>query len=109
MEMLSSCICSTLVSVCAMRGIPLGRAGSVRKGLYILPHSFLLSSKLRYVVHVEGRTCLRAEYFTYTYRESGSNLVFVARQTRMLEPGVVSYTVSVFISNLLRILFTYYV
>ena len=43
---------------------------SVSKGLDILPHSFLLSSKLRYVlytlvVQVEGRTCLRAEYFTY--------------------------------------------
>ena len=42
----------------------------MRKGLDILPHSSLLSSKLRYiyttlVVHVDGRTCIRAEYFTY--------------------------------------------
>ena len=43
----------------------------MREGLDILPYSFLLSSKLRYattlVVHVEGQTCLRAEYFTLHY------------------------------------------
>ena len=66
--MLSSCICSTLVCMCNER-YSHRVTGSVRKGLHILPHSFLLSSKLRWctalVVHVEGRTCLRAEYFTY--------------------------------------------
>ena len=45
--------------------------GSVRKELDILPHSFLLSSKLKIcttlVVHVEGWTCLQAECFTYIH------------------------------------------
>ena len=45
MGMLSSCICSTLVSVYAMK-YSHRAIGSVRKGLDI-PHSFVLSSKLR--------------------------------------------------------------
>ena len=40
----------TLVSLCAMKGIPNGHWLS-EEGLDILPHSFLLSSKLRYVLH----------------------------------------------------------
>ena len=49
--MLSRCICSTLVFVCAMKGIPIGSLTQWGKDLtYILSHSFLLSSKLRYVL-----------------------------------------------------------
>ena len=67
--MLSSCICSTLVSVCAMNGIP---TGSVRKGLdilyYLTPFICLVNEiGTTLVVQVEGRTCLRAEYFTYIH------------------------------------------
>ena len=44
--MLSSCICSTLVSVCAMKGIPIRATGSVRKALDILPHLVVVFAAL---------------------------------------------------------------
>ena len=52
MGMLSSCICSTLVSVCNER-YSHRATDSVRKGLDILPHSSLLSSKVRYVLPLQ--------------------------------------------------------
>ena len=71
--MLSSCICSTLVSVCAMKGIPIGPLVQWGKDLtYYLTHFVCLVNWDIYttlVVYVAGRTCLRAGYFTYVHLE----------------------------------------
>ena len=69
MDMLSSCICGTLISMCNERYSRIA-TGSVRKGIDILPHSSPLPRKqicTTLVVHVEGRTCLRADYSTYMF------------------------------------------
>ena len=68
MRVLSSCICSTLfVSVCAMKGIPIGPLAQWGKDLtyYLTPFFCLVNwDSTTLVAHVEGRTCLWAEYFT---------------------------------------------
>ena len=56
MGMLSSCIC---VCVCSER-YSHRATGSVRNGLDILPHSFLLSSKLTYCMYYSGSASRRA-------------------------------------------------
>ena len=57
--------------------------GSARKGLDILPHSFLCLVNwdiyTTLVVHVEGRTCLRAEYFTYIMSVLLEGRFFIAK------------------------------
>ena len=65
--MLSSCICSTLVSVCAMKGIPIGPLVPWGKDLtyYLTPFFCLINWDTvctTLVVHVEGQTWLRADY-----------------------------------------------
>ena len=68
--MLSSCICSTLVSACAMKGIPIGPLAQWGKDLtYYLTPFFCLVNEIctTLVVHVEGHTCRRADYFTYIH------------------------------------------
>ena len=71
MGMLSSCIYGTLASVCAMKGIPIEPLAQRGKELAYYLTSFAQKTEIctTLVVHVEGRTCFRAEYSTYTPRK----------------------------------------
>ena len=68
--MLSCCICSTLVSVCARKGISIGPLAQWGKDLtyYLTSFFCLVNWDMHYpgsLVHVEGQTCLRADDFTH--------------------------------------------
>ena len=77
--MLSSCICSTLVSVCAMKGIPIGPLAQCGKDLtYYLTPFFCLVNKQ---INMEGGQS--GTYLRLT-RASSSPRVSVAKTYRDL-------------------------